>query len=162
MKSYNVIKIGILAGVLVVQTSVTCGAMEPLKKISDVAPVRALTPELAQADERVSQAKLDLETARKQLAAAKALLKAADADFKAAKADREALALRTTAQGLADASGLKRLAVRVDKAPTAAPTPKEPLVLPGTSPLQPGFGQTRIQQLDFNAEPASSEPVPLR
>ncbi|MBI4532521.1 MAG: hypothetical protein HY711_01130 [Candidatus Melainabacteria bacterium] len=157
MKSYNLGRIGILMGVLLVQTSVACGAAEPLKRISEVAPIAGSTPALVKADERVRQAKVELETARKQLVAAKALLKAADADFKAAKADKEALALQTKAEGLADASGLKRLAVRVDKVPTAAQS--EPVGADTTSSLSPG--QTRIQQLDFNAEPVQGGPALL-
>lgn len=63
--------------------------------------------DLAGAEDRVNKAKTQLETAKKQLTAAKALLKAAQAEYTAAQADRQALTLRTTAQGLAHDSGLK-------------------------------------------------------
>jgi hypothetical protein len=61
--------------------------------------------ELESADSRVEQTKTKLDQARKVLSAAKASLKAAEAEFKATKADRDAIALRATAQQLADSSG---------------------------------------------------------
>ena len=67
--------------------------------------VQANNPELDNADQRVNDLKAKLETARKQLSAAKAIVKAAEAEFKAARADRDAIALRASAQQLADASG---------------------------------------------------------
>lgn len=63
------------------------------------------SPELESADQRCEAAKSKLDNARKVLSAAKASLRAAEAEFKASKADRDALALRQTAQQLADASG---------------------------------------------------------
>jgi multidrug efflux pump subunit AcrA (membrane-fusion protein) len=87
---------------------------------------------LAGADDRVNKAKTQLDTAKKQLSAAKALVKAAQAEYTAAQADRQALALKTTAQGLASESGLQSgtptdtnspNAASVTPAPAAATTP---------------------------------------
>jgi hypothetical protein len=65
------------------------------------------TPELQSAAQRVDGSRTKLDQARQQLSAARAMLKAAEAEFKAAKADQDALALRTQARKLADASGLQ-------------------------------------------------------
>jgi hypothetical protein len=60
--------------------------------------------ELDAATRKVEESKAKLEQAHKQLTLARALVRAAEAEFKAAKVDKQALALRTEAQKLADVS----------------------------------------------------------
>lgn len=164
MKARNPATIGLLVGLLITSGSTTCGAKFLRGDNKTAAPAQAElnTPELAAADEKVAKAKEQWDTARKQLEAAKALLRAAEADYKAAVAAREALALKTKAQGLADASGLNQVA--------AKPAPENSTAGDGSSRLsaasapQPAqdLSPTRIQQGDFNAEPVQSETVQLR
>ena len=162
MKAKNLLIISVLSGLMLLSCSTTCGA-RLLPKKAEAAPVETpATPELAAADERVGKARTQLETARKQLEAARAMLRAAEADYRAAKAAREALALQTKAQGLADASGLGKLAAQTGAtSPAAAPPPAAPVATPAAAPAD--LSQTRIQQVDFNAEPAAvGDPVQLR
>lgn len=165
MTAQNALKIGILAGLLVATNGTACGA-KPLARKAPVAPATELrTPELDRADERVKQAKVQLETAKKQLNAARALLRAAEADLKASEADREALALRTTAHGLAHESGLPIAQAPNHKRETAeAQPPAAPAAsaTPAPAPQDGSDQSTRIQPLDFNADPAASAPLPLR
>jgi hypothetical protein len=165
--AYNNRKLFVLAAILVstsgLSLGTTCGA-KPLIKPAAPVDVSPSTPELSAANDRVRQAKAQWDIAKKQVDAARALLRAAEADYRAAVADREALALKTTAQGLADASGLVQSSAAKPKsvpadvpaqvaAPVAAPVAAAP------APAQ-DLSQTRIQQNDFNAEP--SDPIQLR
>lgn len=149
----RLLEMSVAAALLLAANNVVCSAKETPSETAPVQAASAATPELKAADERVDQAKAQRATARKQLSAARALLKAAEADFKAACAEREALALKTTAQDLADASGLQQVA--------APGTPVKSSGL-GIAQKVPGeakpqtdvdLSQTRIQQFDFNAEP---------
>lgn len=72
----------------------------------DITPDKAIAPDTDAAAQRVELAKAKLDQSKQQLIAAKAILKAAEAEFRAARADQDALALRTQARKLADASGL--------------------------------------------------------
>ncbi|HEY9868716.1 MAG TPA: hypothetical protein V6D08_06085 [Candidatus Obscuribacterales bacterium] len=164
--AYIKARTGFLAALVVWGTGTTDGVLalpgRPVKVKPQVVEVK--TPELLEADRRVKQSKEDLDLARKQLEAARALLKAAEAEYKAAQADREALALRTRAQNLADASGFSR---RNAKAQAQSPTGQPPAASLPSQPVPAGQNlsappNTRIQQLDFNAEPLQPEPIPLR
>jgi len=158
----------------------TCGA-ELLGIKPPAAPANVKnTPELVAADERVSQAEAQLEVAKKQLVAARSLLKAAEADLRAARADREALALKVQAQSLADEAGMIRattpppaLAAVPKAEPEETMTAPAATTAPATTPPATQSQQTmpqatapaentaapadvpntRIQQLDFAAEP---------
>lgn len=124
------------------------------------------TPELAASSHSVEQAKVKVEQCRKQLDASKALLRAAEAEYKAAVASKSALSLRTQAKQLADLSGLP--AHISDSAPVVVPVDLQSLpalgvgtqVKTGQSAVsgQPGqsvdLSPTRINTVDFNAEPA--------
>jgi len=170
MKAQKAIITSVAVGVLLSGASTTCGAKPLPRKDVHPAPAQALTPELTAAEERVNKAKTQLETARKQLDAARALLRAAQAEYKAAQADREALSLRTTAQGLADASGLQQLTAQAPATATASAS--KAVSQPQQGRSQPNAGsagrslpdtsQIRIQQFDFNAEPAQPDSIPLR
>src|SRR6185369_11136512 len=70
-------------------------------------PAAFTNPEIVAAEERVKQAESQLSLAKKQLGAAKSILKAAEADLKAAKAEKDAISLRTTAQGMAEEAGMR-------------------------------------------------------
>ena len=154
MKGQDTIRIGLLTGILVLVNSTACGAKPIAKKTAAVTTTQTSTPELAQADERVRQSKVQLETARKQLVASRALLKAAVADFQAARADRQALTLMTKAQSLADVSGLQ---LPTTQTPTTQPVTRQMTNQPLESLVQP-----RVQQLDFSPEPARTDQLPLR
>ncbi|MBA3858756.1 MAG: hypothetical protein C0507_17760 [Cyanobacteria bacterium PR.3.49] len=121
------------------------------------------TPELSASSHAVEQAKIKLDQCRKQLDASKALLRAAEAEYKAAVANRAALGLRTHARQLADRSGLP--AHISDSAPVPVVVPVDLQSLPAlgvgtqtnsTAPAQNpvDLSPTRINTVDFNAEPA--------
>ncbi len=123
-------------------------------------------PELAASSHAVEQAKVKLEQCRKQLDASRALLRAAEAEYKAAVASKAALGLRTHAKQLADLSGLP--AHISDSAPVVVPVDLQSLPSLGVGtqvksgqpvvsgqPVQPlDLSPTRINAVDFNAEPA--------
>ena len=84
---------------------------------------------------------------------------AAEAEYKAARADKDALAARTEARKLADASGLKDDGV-LPVQPTAAmtfganrlyPANAVPSSAPAATTTSLDLAKTRIQQADFNA-----------
>lgn len=166
-------KVIVLATILATTTGLgfgTAGGAKLLEKPKPAAApvdVSPSTPELSAANDRVKQCKAQWDIAKKQVEAARALLRAAEADYRAAVADREALALKTTAQGLADASGLVQSspAVKPKAAPIVAPAQSaaaEPTAAPVAAPAPAqDLSQTRIQQTDFNAT-ESSEPIQLR
>lgn len=119
------------------------------------------TPELSASSHAVEQAKIKLDQCRRQLDASKALLRAAEAEYKAAVANRAALGLRTHAKQLADRSGLP--AHISDSAPVVVPVDLQslPALGVGTQTNSPAPTQqpvdlspTRINTVDFNAEPA--------
>jgi hypothetical protein len=149
----EVIKISMAATLLLLGSNSAVDAKVADSK-AKAAPAQASTPELTAAGERVNQAKEQLATAHKQLSAAKALLKAAEADYKAACAEREALALKTNAQNLADASGLQQVK---SSGVGIAQRPVTPPVQSQTSD-SPALGQP--QPFDFNSEPPTSAPEP--
>lgn len=143
MKARNKVQAIIVSGLVFTGCSIVCGAGNAKGILNKQRPAPAViptnTPELKQADERVRECKTRLETAHKQLNAAKMVLNAADADLKAAVAEQKALALKITAQELADQSGLKKAAI----APTAnAPTP-----------ISAATGPSESTPLEINAEP---------
>jgi len=116
--------------------------------------VKESNPELDSAGQRVEAAKTKLDQARQQLKAARALLKACEAEFNAARADREALALRSEAKKLADASGLKdngAQPVQPDASIKSFAAANPPPVTEATD-----LSKTRIQQTDVNAQPAAT------
>lgn len=171
---HKAIKLTVLVSAFALTTGITCGA-GPLHKAAPAPAAKpGSTPELVAADQRVDGAKAQWDRAKKQLEAARALLRAAEADFKAAVADREALALKTTAQNLADESGLP-IATRPATVQTATPKPA-PVTTPAaaTTPA-PGpaaaaptstptdLSATRLQPVDFAAQPAeTAEPIQMR
>ncbi len=127
-------------------------------------------PELAASTHAVEQARVKVEQCRKQLDASRALLRAAEAEYKAAQASKSALSLRTQAKQLADLSGLP--AHISDSAPVVVPVDLQSLpslgigtqVKPGkpasAQPAQPlDLSPTRINAVDFNAEPAPTPGV---
>lgn len=148
----KLIEMSVAAVLVLAANSTACSAKESLNSVTQ--PALAASPELQAADERVEQAKSQMGTARKQLSAARALLKAAEADYKAACAERQALALKTTAQDLADASGLQQVAPAPVKSSGLGIAQKAPAE--SKSPAAEDLSQTRIQQFDFNAEPAAA------
>lgn len=165
MKALNLASISLLASSLILSSNTTCGAKlftGTNKKTVAPASVVLSTPELQAADERVAKAKQQLDTARKQLSATRALLRAAEADYKAAQAEREALALKTHAQGLADASGLSKAAVPAPAGDQVAASTR--LTTEQQAPVAQAqdASQARIQQGDFNAEPVQPDSAPLR
>jgi hypothetical protein len=98
-----------------------------------------------------------MDQAHKQLNAAKALAKAADAEYRAARANKDAVALRSTASQLADASGFPATT-------TATDSNFKQVIVPanGGSRLTPAELQPQAQSLagpkqpvDFNGPPAS-------
>ncbi len=163
MKARNTVTIGLLASCLLVSSSTTCGAK--LLKSSHKQPAQAAAstpqvpaaPELVAADQKVAKAREQLDTAHKQLEAAKALVRAGEADYKASKAAREALTLQLKADKLADTSGLKQLASQA-ASPSSQPAPTTTT----TVPVQQDTAGVRVQQGDFNAEPAPSSLPQLR
>jgi hypothetical protein len=154
MKAQKSVVLSILAGCLLLGTNTAYGAKtsKPITAHKPASPAIAApeAPELTAADQKVTKAKEQLETAKKQLEAARALVRAAEADFKAARAAREALALQLKADGLADASGLKQLAV-AGATNTNKTTPAQ-----GLAPAQ------TTQQSDFSAEQSNSDTPQLR
>lgn len=125
----------------------------------------AETPELAASSQAVEQAKTKLDQCRKQLEASRALLRAAEAEYKAALASKAALSLRTHAKQLADLSGLPPHIS--DSAPVVVPVDLQSLPAlgvgtqvkstPAATPVD--LAPTRINSVDFNAEPAPA-PAP--
>jgi hypothetical protein len=123
-----------------------------------VAP--AETPELAASSHALELAKTKLDQCRKQLEASRALLRAAEAEYKAAVASKAALSLRTHAKQLADLSGLP--AHISDSAPVVVPVDLQSLpalgigtqVKAGQPQQSVDLAPTRINNVDFNAEPA--------
>lgn len=116
--------------------------------------VKESNPELDSAGQRVEAAKTKLDQARQQLKAARALLKACEAEFNAARADREALALRSEAKKLADASGLKdngAQPVQPDASIKSFAAANPPAVTESTD-----LSKTRIQQADVNTQPTTT------
>jgi hypothetical protein len=175
MMVHKAIKLTVLVGALALTTGITCGAGPLHKPAPAPAAKYGSTPELVAADQRVDGAKAQWDRAKKQLEAARALLRAAEADYKAAVADREALALKTTAQNLADESGLP-IATRPATTPAAAkPAPAPAAPSPAATTPTPGIpaaaantsaadlSATRIQPVDFAAQPAeTAEPIQMR
>jgi len=147
---------GLLSPACSIVVATASGAQNPLAAVTP--PAKESTPELEASGHRVDQAKIKLDQARGQLGAARAMLKAAEAEYKAARADKDALAARTEARKLADASGLKDDGV-LPVQPTAAMTFGTNRLYPATtSPTAPAptattpdLSKTRIQQADFNA-----------
>jgi len=149
------------------------GAEDLHYTVSTVQQAASTSPEAHAANVRVDRARDNFEQARKQLSAAKAVLKAADAEYKAAKADRDALALRTTAQQLADASGLAATTLsdsghqiivppngnRLTPVPTAA-TPV-PIAAPMSAApaASMDFNGTAAPQDDLKPNPAASPTI---
>lgn len=130
---------------------------------AQTAAISADTPELAASGRAVEQAKAKLDQCRKQLEASRALLRAAEAEYKAAVANKTALGLRTQAKQLADRSGLP--AQISDSAPVVVPIDIQSLPALGVgtggkapaAPQQPvDLTQTRINNVDFNAEPSAA------
>ncbi len=124
------------------------------------------TPELAASSHAVEQAKTKLDQCHKQLEASRALLRAAEAEYKAAVASKAALSLRTQAKQLADLSGLPSHIS--DSAPVVVPVDIQSLpslgvgaqAKPAQASQQPvDLTPTRINTVDFNAEPAPA-PAP--
>lgn len=123
-------------------------------------------PELAASSHAVDQAKAKLDQCRKQLEASRALLRAAEAEYKAAMASKAALSLRTHAKQLADLSGLPPHIS--DSAPVVVPVDLQSLpalgvgtqvksTTPANAPTD--LAPTRINTVDFNAEPAPAPGV---
>ncbi len=131
-----------------------------------------LKGEIVLAEERVvgarKQVKLcrdGLKTASRQVEAAKALLKASEADLKAALAEREALELKSRANGLAQAAGLKmalRSQAGAGKKESMEVWPAEPDPVARPS-IESGeeLVRTRIKPVDFASQEMPAR-VPLR
>ncbi|GEM_PF-2874208 len=165
MKALNYASLSLLAGALILGANTTCGAKlfpDNKPKAGALTITTPTTPELQAADERVARTKQQLDTARKQLSAARALLRAAEADYRAARTEREALALKTHAQGLADASGLNAAQAPAKPADQVAASTRLSAEQQAPVPQGQDAGQARIQQGDFNAEPAPTDAAGLR
>jgi hypothetical protein len=160
-----------------------CGAAPADASSTPSFTMTGTTPELDKADERVRQADAQLGVARKQLKASQQLLRAAEADLRAAKAAREALALQTQAQSMADEAGMtpstappvgpsaKSIAVaptvtkKVEKTEpvvTTTPAPSDaPTMLnttSGTTPVNTESAELKpMHNVDFNAEPLNAD-----
>jgi hypothetical protein len=135
-----------------------CGAQDFNTSQAPAAQPQVKSAELESADSRVETSKTKLDQARKVLSAAKASLKAAEAEFKATKADRDAIALRNTAQQLADASGFASNPV-VDPVRQIIVPPNgnrlTPVAVPPASvTTQNSVTTTKSTVVDFNGAPA--------
>lgn len=131
---------------------------------AQISPSGVASP-LDAAKERLEKAKVRLDIARKQVDASRARLKAAEAEFKAAKAHHEAKELADKAAQLSDESGLpaitenminsNRRQIAINEKPKKEAAPKQqaaPVDLSGT----------RLNQVDFNAQPATGQPQRIR
>lgn len=188
MKTKTAAHLSLLIGLVSMSlTGTACGAAPT--DASTPSPnftMTGTTPELDRADERVRQADAQLVVARKQLKASQQLLKAAEADLRAAKADRDALALKTQAQNLADEAGMTpsvappvgsspAKAIAVAPAKTVEKTTSTP-VTAAPAATAPATGVTQsvpvgdaaqqpsdtpqlkpIHNVDFNAEPLNTD-----
>lgn len=116
------------------------------------------------AKDRLDKARVRLEISQKQVDAAKARLKAADAEFKAARANHDARNLEHRAKKLSDASGLPEITEgQIEQNRTRSLALKEPEADKEAAQVAPAapvdLSQTRLQQVDFNAQPEESAPV---
>src|SRR5262249_14795414 len=157
------LSIYVAAGLIVLGSSVPAMAIPFHKEQTPTisATSTPATPEIAAADDKVNRAKEQLETAKKQLDAARAMLRAANADYKAAIADRQALELRTTAQDLANSSGLQsgtpanpELAVK----PTIPPASSESAPVPALSSAPSASIQDAAGTAGIPATPDATAP----
>lgn len=120
------------------------------------------------AKDRLDKAKVRFEIAQKQVDAAKARLKAADAEFKAAKANFEARNLDHQAKKLSDASGLPEITegqIEQNRSKAIASKEVEPVKEEVTAPVAPAapvdLSKTRLNQVDFNAQPEGNTGAPV-
>lgn len=167
MNRSDLLKTRLLASLLLPACSLfagtACGAQTIVgangAPINQVAPS---SPELASADQRVETTKAKVDQAHRQLSAAKAMVKAAEAELKASRADRDAIALRGTAQQLAEAAAFQAPAPSsVDNSVRQVIVPPDgnrltPVAAPVTPvPMQMG-AKAQLQSFDFNSQPSSS------
>ncbi|MBX9667810.1 MAG: hypothetical protein K2X93_09345 [Candidatus Obscuribacterales bacterium] len=141
-----------------------------LAQESNLTPVngQAVTDTQANIDmakDRLEKSKVRLEIAQKQVDAAKARLKAADAEFKAAKANHDARTLDHQAKKLSDASGLPEISEgQIEQGRTKSLALKEVEQSKEATPVVPAapidLSKTRLQQVDFNAQPEGDTSAP--
>ncbi len=162
MKVRNIAALAAFALSLPLAFQATCLAQE-----SNLTPINGQTQTDTQsnidsAKERLEKAKVRLEIAQKQVNAAKARLKAADAEFKAAKANHDARNLEHQAKKLSDASGLPEISEgQIEQNRTKSLALKEVEPAKEAAPGQPvDLSKTRLQQVDFNAQPEGETPAP--
>lgn len=174
MKLQTKLALTLVAGSLLLGApSTVFGAEEnTIQKPLPAAAVDVQTPELQKADQRVEDAKAQLDLARKQLRASQALLKAAEADLRAADTDRKAIALKHQAQNLAADAQLPMAPAAAKTKVAAKPAGSKGIEetttttttvntvgtpIPGTE-----VQVTQTQVTDFNgAQPVESEQVPV-
>lgn len=116
------------------------------------------------AKDRLETAKIRLDIAKKQVEASKARQKAAEAEFKAAKANHEARNLEHQAQKLSESSGLPAISEQlIEENRNHAVASKFPFMGAKQEKVEEqaepkeqkpvDLSETRIQQVDFNAQP---------
>lgn len=153
MKTKTAAHLSLLIGLVSMSlTGTACGAaptdaMSPSPSFT----MTGSTPELDRADERVRQADAQLAVARKQLKAAQQLLKAAEADVRASKAERDALALKTQAQNLADEAGMTPS--------VAPPVGSEPKAIAVVAPRATTKVDTKAVSVPVTTTPAATAPM---
>jgi chromosome segregation ATPase len=148
-----------LVGFVSLLSLVACGTASSAKPIatdSNATPVieAAKSPALSAAEDRVDAITNKRDNARKQLNAARANLRAAELELKAARADRDALAMRETAQNLANDSGfVSSNNYGANKQIASAPGSR---LQANNNDLHQAPAKTQAQ--DFNAEPIGESP----